>query len=134
MKTINIFFRIFNLDGTPAIPAASLGNFFIQDVGDPIALYDSQADRYIISSMGNSAVNFAVSVSNDPVNGGWHVYNASSNSFPTGGFPDYPKYSIWSDAYYLTINPANLFALESCLLYTSPSPRDVEESRMPSSA
>ena len=24
--------------------------------------------------------------------------------------------------------------LESCLLYTSPSPRDVEESRMPSSA
>ena len=28
-----------------------------------------------------------------------------------------------------------LFALsESCLLYTSPSPRDVEESRMPSSA
>ena len=25
-------------------------------------------------------------------------------------------------------------AVESCLLYTSPSPRDVEESRMPSSA
>ena len=27
-----------------------------------------------------------------------------------------------------------LEALKSCLLYTSPSPRDVEESRMPSSA
>ena len=27
-----------------------------------------------------------------------------------------------------------LVALKSCLLYTSPSPRDVEESRMPSSA
>ena len=26
------------------------------------------------------------------------------------------------------------FAFTSCLLYTSPSPRDVEESRMPSSA
>ena len=26
------------------------------------------------------------------------------------------------------------YMLESCLLYTSPSPRDVEESRMPSSA
>ena len=25
-------------------------------------------------------------------------------------------------------------AIRSCLLYTSPSPRDVEESRMPSSA
>ena len=28
----------------------------------------------------------------------------------------------------------NLDELDSCLLYTSPSPRDVEESRMPSSA
>ena len=28
----------------------------------------------------------------------------------------------------------NLPHLNSCLLYTSPSPRDVEESRMPSSA
>ena len=27
-----------------------------------------------------------------------------------------------------------IFARGSCLLYTSPSPRDVEESRMPSSA
>ena len=26
------------------------------------------------------------------------------------------------------------FSLTACLLYTSPSPRDVEESRMPSSA
>ena len=29
---------------------------------------------------------------------------------------------------------SNLIVLPSCLLYTSPSPRDVEESRMPSSA
>jgi len=28
----------------------------------------------------------------------------------------------------------NLYTGKSCLLYTSPSPRDVEESRMPSSA
>ena len=28
----------------------------------------------------------------------------------------------------------NMQMLEACLLYTSPSPRDVEESRMPSSA
>ena len=28
----------------------------------------------------------------------------------------------------------NIKSLEGCLLYTSPSPRDVEESRMPSSA
>ena len=108
----NSSFKIFNLDGSAATPAASLGNFFTSDAGDPIALYDSEADRYIVTSMGGNAINIAVSVSNDPVNGGWHVYNATSGYFPTGGFPDYPKYSIWSDAYYLTINPLNLFALE----------------------
>ena len=33
------------------------------------------------------------------------------------------------------LNPEKLDAeMRSCLLYTSPSPRDVEESRMPSSA
>ena len=30
--------------------------------------------------------------------------------------------------------PVNLDALQSCLLYTSPSPRDLSTSRMPSSA
>ena len=29
---------------------------------------------------------------------------------------------------------ANIEPVEDCLLYTSPSPRDVEEARMPSSA
>ena len=29
---------------------------------------------------------------------------------------------------------AKLLEIDACLLYTSPSPRDVEESRMPSSA
>ena len=31
-------------------------------------------------------------------------------------------------------NPFIVKLVEDCLLYTSPSPRDVEESRMPSSA
>ena len=32
------------------------------------------------------------------------------------------------------LNPKNTFKLTSCLLYTSPSPRDLSTSRMPSSA
>ena len=31
-------------------------------------------------------------------------------------------------------NPARMVSLEACLLYTSPSPRDMRRSRMPSSA
>ena len=42
----------------------------------------------------------------------------------------------FSDAYRKSYDAANMSAasVHTCLLYTSPSPRDVEESRMPSSA
>ena len=117
----NMAFRFFNLDGTPAMAqAASLSTLFgTNQGGDPIVLYDSEADRYVISSMSSpsssgGALNFAVSQTNDPINDGWHVYTAASNQFPTGEFPDYPKYSIWSDGYYCTTNTGgdNLFVLE----------------------
>ena len=133
----NSSFRIFNLDGTPAMPAASISNLFGQEQGDPIVLYDSQVDRYIVTSMGTfsqSAINFAISVSNDPINDGWHVYTASSGVFPTGGFPDYPKYSIWSDAYYLTINPANLFALERDKIIDGDPSASIQNFNIPSIA
>ena len=110
----NSSFRFFNLDGTPASPPSSLSTLFGNDEsGDPIALYDSQVDRYIITSMGGSGLNFAISQTNNPILDGWHVYSASS--FGTDGqFPDYPKYSIWSDGYYCTTNTSanNLYVLE----------------------
>ena len=110
----NSSFRFFNIDGTTASPPSSLSTLFGNDEsGDPIALYDSEADRYIITSMGGSGLNFAISQTNDPILGGWHVYTASS--FGTDGqFPDYPKYSIWSDGYYCTTNTSanNLYVLE----------------------
>ena len=43
----------------------------------------------------------------------------------------------YSEFVVATLNEKNLLSgnkLQTCLLYTSPSPRDVEESRMPSSA
>jgi PKD repeat protein len=33
------------------------------------------------------------------VTSGWYVYR-----FPTSSFPDYPKFSVWSDGYYITAN------------------------------
>ena len=131
----NSSFRFFNLDGSPATPNTSLSNLFgPNESGDPIVLYDSEADRYVISSMGSSALNFAVSVSNDPVNDGWHVYNAASNQFPTSGFPDYPKYSIWSDGYYVTTNQGgdNLFVIERDKVLTGDSTASIQAFDTPS--
>ena len=110
----NSSFRFFNFDGTQASPPASLSTLFgFDESGDPIAMYDSEADRYIITSMGGSGLNFAISQTSNPILGGWHVYTASS--FGTDGqFPDFPKYAIWSDGYYCTTNTSanNLYVLE----------------------
>ena len=46
------------------------------------------------------------------------------------GAPDYAGYAMASASFLAFANALN----KGCLLYTSPSPRDVEESRMPSSA
>ena len=99
----NTAFRIFHKDGTPATDAASLSTLFRgEEDGDPIVLYDAQADRYIVTEFEDEPNGFhiAISQSNDPVNGGWHIYSA--DSFQTGTFPDYTKFSIWSDGYYVT--------------------------------
>ncbi len=69
--------------------------------GDPIVLYDSLASRWLISefaSFGNTLIVY-ISRTSDPITGGWHVYE-----FTTPNFPDYPKYAVWPDAYYVTSN------------------------------
>ena len=46
----------------------------------------------------------------------------------------YPPYNIRRDGNDIFVEVAVAGLSKDCLLYTSPSPRDVEESRMPSSA
>jgi hypothetical protein len=76
--------------------------------GDPIVLYDHLADRWFLSEFGpgNSLCVF-ISQTPDPT-GAYYSYQ-----FTTPGFPDYPKYAVWPDAYYATANEGNsVYALE----------------------
>ncbi len=96
----NSSFRIWDKEGNPLTPAASLGTIFPgQTMGDPIVMYDRYADRFIVSQFFSNGFLFAISQGPDPVNSGWYTFQ-----FPTNSFPDYPKYSIWSDGYYITSN------------------------------
>ena len=100
----NSAFAIFNKDGSVAVPAAALATLFGTNIGDPIVLYDAPADRYIVTEFDNNpnGFNMAISQGPDPVNDGWYIYSA--NTFSTGTFPDYTKFSIWSDSYLVTAN------------------------------
>ena len=103
----NSAYQIYDKTGNNLTPASSLSSLFGPDnFGDPVVLYDAQIDRFVITSMGQSSIQLAMSQTNDPVNGGWYVYSSASSGgvFETTGLPDYPHYAIWSDGYYVSVN------------------------------
>ncbi|GAB4195960.1 MAG: hypothetical protein Tsb002_28920 [Wenzhouxiangellaceae bacterium] len=81
-------------------------------LGDPIPFYDEIADRWVLTEFSTQAgrsLCVYVAQTNDPINGGWFGYQ-----FQTPSFPDYPKYGVWHDAYYVGTNEAtsSLYAME----------------------
>ncbi|UKN03198.1 T9SS type A sorting domain-containing protein [Paracrocinitomix mangrovi] len=119
VQAVNSSYRVYNKDGSAAsgsYPLSSLWSGF-SSKGDPIVMYDRYADRWFISQFHYSGtitpqapyhVLVAVSETSDPL-GSYYAY-----SWQTSTFPDYPKYSVWSNAYFLTLNTtgADCIALE----------------------
>jgi len=95
----NSAFRIWDKAGNPLTPVASLGTILPGTMGDPIVIYDRYADRFLITEFYSNGFDVAISQGANPVTSGWFVYR-----FPTSSFPDYPKFSVWSDGYYITAN------------------------------
>ncbi|MCL4267651.1 MAG: DUF11 domain-containing protein [Anaerolineae bacterium] len=76
--------------------------------GDPIVVYDSLADRWLLAQFRSNGICAAVSQTADPTGSYW-TYN-----FSTPEFPDYFKISVWPDAYYMSTNESSYtaYALE----------------------
>ncbi len=70
--------------------------------GDPIVLYDELADRWLATQFSVAGtpdyILLAVSQTNDPT-GSWYRY-----AFQFNQMPDYPKFGIWEDGYYMGLN------------------------------
>lgn len=98
----NSGFAIFDKTGNVLLPHASLAMLWPGETyGDPVVLYDRYVDRFVITQFSDSpnGLLFAICQGPDPVNDGWFTYRFNLDSFP-----DYPKYSIWHDGYYITAN------------------------------
>jgi len=103
VQAVNTSFKIHNKDGSQILPAMSLCTLFpspCSNDGDPIVMYDRHADRWVITQfqISGNKILFAVSETEDPT-GAYYTYSYSFSQFP-----DYPKFSIWSDGYYMTAN------------------------------
>lgn len=72
--------------------------------GDPIILYDSKAGRWIAAEFSLGSTEYmliAVSDTDDPT-GAWHRW-----SFLMNGTPDYMKFGVWQDGYYMATNTSS---------------------------
>ncbi len=121
VQTVNTDFAVFNKDPSRgAIGSVRYGPVAINTLwsgfgglcqtdndGDPVAVYDGIANRWVISQFAitNANPNFlqcvAVSTTGDPT-GSYNRY-----AFSYTNFPDYPKFGVWPDAYYATFNMFN---------------------------
>ena len=91
--------------------------------------------RYGIVGIGGMGANHAnLFLQNKIKNGSLEAICDTNDEFAKN-FPNVPFYKE-ADSFFdkKLIDVAIIATPHSCLLYTSPSPRDVEESRMPSSA
>ncbi len=108
MQTVNSVYAIYNKSGALVAGPANLNTLFTGvtgsscNDGDPIVLFDEQADRWLVAEFSicgsNDYMLIAVSTTNDPT-GTWHKY-----SFDVADMPDYEKFGIWQDGYYMGTN------------------------------
>lgn len=113
-------YSIWNLDGTPVAGATGINMTTLwpgESLGDPIVFYDTIVQRFVITQFSNTPNGFLVAVcqGSDPVNDGWYTYRF--NTFSPNSFPDYPKFSVWSDGYYITNNKDSGSAATSNVVY-----------------
>lgn len=136
IQTINASIGVYRKSDGSRIAAFSFNTFMSQgsfgnlcdtnNFGDPVVVYDSFEDRWIITDFAftldasSNVVNppgafqcFAVSKSGDPVTGGWNFYSIQL----TDGLHDYPKFGVWPDGLYMS---ANMFDFASTGSFRGP--------------
>jgi hypothetical protein len=101
---------IYNKSGTLVDGPFNLGTLWssgtcASNAGDPIVLYDPLADRWLLSQFnGSQQMCVAISKTADPTADYW-LY-----SFAVGSFPDYFKFGVWPDGYYMSANESSYTA------------------------
>jgi hypothetical protein len=122
VQAVNQAFKVFDKNGNTLSGPTTFNSFFAplgnstpcganENQGDPIVFYDQIADRWVITNFafpkfpGNSFWEcIGVSQSGDPVAGGWCLYALQHDPGDPHRLGDYPKFGLWPDAYYLTLN------------------------------
>ena len=104
VQMVNSTYRIFDKEGNPESGGPKpLNSLLGSGDGDPIVMYDRYAERWFVSQfrISGNKILIGISETSDPL-GDYYIYEWSFVNFP-----DYPKYSVWSNAYFMTANMTN---------------------------
>jgi len=115
VEIVNTGFAVFSKSGTVLYGPAATNTLWsgfggacqTTNDGDGVVRYDALANRWVITQFANVQTSgpffecVAVSQTSDAT-GSWNRY-----SYQYSSFPDYPKLSVWPDAYYVTYNLFN---------------------------
>jgi hypothetical protein len=106
-QDVNMHFSIYDKTGTLLLSSpnttvwSGMPNNY--NGGDGVVNYDEQADRWLFTQLSYTGNSFwqmvAVSQTSDPT-GSWYRWEWAFNST----LPDYPKWGVWPDGYYMACN------------------------------
>ena len=126
VQSVNDSFKVFDKNRNTLSGPTTFNSFFFplgnstpcganQNQGDPVVFYDQMADRWVVTdfafpeSPGSSFWEcIGVSQTGDPVAGGWFLYALQDEPDNPTLLGDYPKFGLWPDAFYLTMNRVDL--------------------------
>lgn len=117
VEMVNLAFAVYDKQGNLQLGPLTLGSLWAgfpvtdcaDNAGDPIVVYDQFVDRWLLSQFTAVGPQYwdcvAISQTGDPT-GAYYRYAFLTQPDPDlpGGtfFPDYPKYSVWTDSYVMT--------------------------------
>jgi hypothetical protein len=129
IQSVNSSIKIFDKTGTAlnGVNGTTYNSFFSplassgtpcglnENDGDGFVFYDQLADRWVVSDFAFAALPgpppfyqcIGVSKTSDPVAGGWWLYALQVDPLNPHWVGDYPKFGLWPDAYYLSVNMFN---------------------------
>ncbi|NPA45786.1 MAG: hypothetical protein GXO24_01060 [Chlorobi bacterium] len=111
-QVVNTTYAIYDKDGNRVAGPSDLNSIFDPNLpgadcndGDPIVLWDEQANKWFYAEFSlcgnNDYMLIAVSQTADPTGAWW------SWSYDVDDTPDYMKFGIWEDGYYMATNTGN---------------------------
>jgi hypothetical protein len=118
VQAVNSSYRVYDKTGGTLSFSLSLGSLWSgTNDGDPIVMYDRYADRWFISQFkpdqagNNDQILIAISETSDATGS----YFAYEFDIPLSGmaFPDYPKFGVWHDGYYMSANSSS----KNCVIF-----------------